>query len=231
MKTLLAAALVAAALVEPAVAASFVGTVKLVPRDGHVVVAVDEVESGDGIVDVVVVAEVDQSVQEFRGHALVELTDAGLRVVATEPKLRIVATLTKPRAVQTQRGKLVAVSMDEVESLNLEPATVAGRRLMNALFDSFGPDPDIERLRDRFITADEGGDGPRDCVGTGDTERCEEPPVEEPGGGGGGPSPSPSPSNKCSKKCTEGECSVTCLTGFPFCRCSNDGRHPLCACM
>lgn len=94
----------------------YVGRVRVIPREGHVILAVDD-DGKDGIVDTVVVAQTDQEVEPFEGRALVEVTDAGIRLVALEPKFQLVFSLAKPRAVQTRTGQNVAVPLAEIETL------------------------------------------------------------------------------------------------------------------
>jgi hypothetical protein len=174
------------------------------------------------VVDALLVAETTQAVGAWSGRALVEVTDAGLRIVDLDKGMRQVLSL-KPSVLQARSGAAVAVPLADVDSLDVETPTALANRLLSEHLDTFGNDPEIEKIREKFTNSTNSPCG----IGV----PCyPDPPPSDPGdivptGGPGGNARS------CSQPCVRGRCSVTCYAGqSPICRCSSNG-DPLCSCL
>jgi hypothetical protein len=92
----------------------YVGTTRIVPREGGAVIAVDDSKRSDGIADVVLVVQAREPIEAWTGHALVEVTDAGVRIVDLDRKFRVVLSIL-PTKIQTRRDAIPLADLDKVE--------------------------------------------------------------------------------------------------------------------
>jgi hypothetical protein len=92
----------------------YVGTTRIVPREGGALIAVDDSKRSDGIADVVLVVQTAEPIQAWTGHALVEVTDAGVRVADLDNKFRVVLSFL-PTKIQTRRDAIPLADLDKEE--------------------------------------------------------------------------------------------------------------------
>jgi hypothetical protein len=95
----------------------YVGQTRIVPREGGALIAVDDSKSPNGIADVVLVVQAREPIEPWTGHALVEVTDAGVRIVDLDKRFRVVLSFV-PTKIQTRRD---AIPLEDLDTLQVEP--------------------------------------------------------------------------------------------------------------